>query len=427
MTNLNDNAWNKLFDKYNILERINTDNIFQISASKIKEFREPRLMTKFDHFVNLPKIFQKNNLSILPITRGNYVISKFETYKKFKDNNDLPIEYIDFPENIQSIDFENITSESTAINCAYISGIFSDFLDVENLLPTVSGRMSSKTFDFNIKSLDNSKFTNITVNNSQIEIDGGYEEDNSLSLIEAKNSISSDFLIRQLYYPFRLWEGKIDKIVRPIFLVYSNGIFNLYEYKFEDLFNYNSLILIKQKRYSLEVKNISLEDIEKVLLTTKYINEPKIPFPQANSFERIINLLELLNTQTELTKDDITTTYDFDERQTDYYTNAGRYLGLIEKNNTNGKIKYLLSDQGELLFKTNYKQRQLALVKSILEHSVFSNTLSLYFKKAKSPTKSEIVNIMKKSNLYNITTDETFERRASTILKWVNWILSLQK
>lgn len=62
-------AWLKLFDKYNILQSIDKEGVFEISASQIKEFREPRLMTKFDHRSNLPEIFNQYDLSILPITR----------------------------------------------------------------------------------------------------------------------------------------------------------------------------------------------------------------------------------------------------------------------------------------------------------------------------------------------------------------------
>lgn len=62
-------AWLKLFDKYNVLPSIDKEGVFEISASQIKEFREPRLMTKFDHRSNLPEIFNQYDLSILPITR----------------------------------------------------------------------------------------------------------------------------------------------------------------------------------------------------------------------------------------------------------------------------------------------------------------------------------------------------------------------
>ncbi|MCH3950790.1 MAG: hypothetical protein LKE33_07660 [Acidaminococcus sp.] len=33
----NEDAWEKLFEEYNIIEKINKDGIFQISADQIKE------------------------------------------------------------------------------------------------------------------------------------------------------------------------------------------------------------------------------------------------------------------------------------------------------------------------------------------------------------------------------------------------------
>lgn len=422
----NDSAWEKLFEKYKIIENIEKEGQYAINSRAINEFREARLMTKFDHHNNLPALFQQNQLSVLPVTRGNYVIAKFDAYQSFESSSEISVEHLTFPENIQSIDFENITSEATAINCAYVSGIFTHFLEEEALYPTVDGRMSSGNFDYKINNIVHPELINLSVVNSQIEIDGGYEGIRSLSLIEAKNSISSDFLVRQLYYPFRLWKKKVTKEVKLIFLIYTNGIFHLYEYKFEDPYYYNSLVLIKQNRYSLETKNISLEEIQKILNSIQTVNEPKIPFPQADSFERVINLCELLNQQIELTKDNVTTTYDFDKRQSDYYFNAGCYLGLFDKKNEDG-IKYYLTEEGKALFKINYKQRQLKFVKLILKHSVFCETLALYFKKAESPTNYEIVKIMKQENLYNINQEKTFQRRASTILGWINWILALDE
>ena len=36
--NLNDTAWQKLFEKYDILRRVEQDGFFTISAAQIKEF-----------------------------------------------------------------------------------------------------------------------------------------------------------------------------------------------------------------------------------------------------------------------------------------------------------------------------------------------------------------------------------------------------
>ncbi|MCX0360978.1 transcriptional regulator [Clostridium perfringens] len=419
----NDIAWEILFNKYNIISEINEKGKFEITAKQINEVREARLMTKFDHKVNLPKIFADNKLSILPITRGSYIISKFEAYSKFEDANS-EIVRVQFPDYIESIDYENISSEAMAINCAYVSGIIHDFIEDEGLVPTVNGRMSSDLFSFNIKS--NNCDMNVEVKNSQIEIDGGYEGLKTLSLIEAKNSISDDFIIRQLYYPYRLWSNKIDKKVKPIFMVYSNGIYNLYEYEFKDKENYNSLVLVKQKNYTIENIDIEIKDIIDVLENTEILDEPKIPFPQANNFNRVINLCELLY-KNEMTKEEITVNYDFDPRQTNYYTDAGRYLGLINKKREKEGVKFFLTAEGKKLFSLKYRERQLKYVELIFKHKAFRKCFDECLVYGEIPNKREVVQIMEESELYKIESLNTYERRASTVTGWVNWIIELTK
>jgi hypothetical protein len=73
MTKIDDNRLH-IFEKYDILSKIDKDGHFEITSSQINEFMESRLMTKFDYSTNLPELFQENRLSILPITRGSYLI-----------------------------------------------------------------------------------------------------------------------------------------------------------------------------------------------------------------------------------------------------------------------------------------------------------------------------------------------------------------
>lgn len=72
----------------------------------------------------------------------------------------------------------------------------------------------------------------------------------------------------------------------------------------------------------------------------------------------------------------------------------------------------------------NYKQRQLALCKSILEHKVFYNVFS-FCQYGSIPDRNVIVKIMKESNLYKVESESTYVRRASTVSGWINWMLSL--
>ena len=431
----NETSWIKLFEEHKVFESIKKNGSFIIDSKQINVEREARLMAKIDHSFQLPKIFADNNLSILPISRGAYIISDIKTFSDFTPCEDSIIDFI-FPEYIESLDYNNITSEAVAINGAYVSGIIEDFTQDKLLLPTVNGRMSSQAFNFNIhRNLPMSGLLNIRVEKSQIEIDAGFEGMNSLNLIEAKNTISSDFIIRQLYYPYRLWESKISKPVRPIFLTYTNGIFHLREYVFDDLTNYNSIRLINQKRYRIKESTalvINTETVQALIHNSIIVPEPEIPFPQADSFERIINLCEILGNKISLTKDELISDYDFkqgdtfDMRQVDYYTNAARYLGFIERGrNENNEVCYFLTSKGINLFELPIKERQIEFSKSILSHLVFNRVLSLYFNKAEIPTKSETVQIMRESNLFHIESDDTFQRRASTILSWIDWILNL--
>ena len=282
--------------------------------------------------------------------------------------------------------------------------------------------MSSGNFGFDIET--DSGVKRIDVANSQIEIDAAYEGINCLSLFEAKRDLSDDFLVRQLYYPFRVWKERVTKPVKPVFLVFSNGMFNLYQYEFDDPQNYNSLRLVKQKNYVIATE-ISLSDIENLLITVPFVAEPKISFPQADRMSRIVNLIELLN-EKPMTKQDITSKYAFDERQTNYYTDAGRYLGLIEKgHDENGNILFQLSTRGRHILGLEYKERQLAIVTQILAHKVFNETLKLHLQYGEMPDKQTIIRIMKEANLYNIEADSTYLRRSSTVVGWINWILGI--
>lgn len=72
-----------------------------------------------------------------------------------------------------------------------------------------------------------------------------------------------------------------------------------------------------------------------------------------------------------------------------------------------------------------YKERQLAIVKQILMHKVFNETLKLHLQCGSMPDKQTIIQIMKMSNLYHVEADSTYLRRSSTVVGWINWILEI--
>jgi hypothetical protein len=419
----NDLAWNKIFDNLDVLNKIEKKSYIEISASQIKEIsgREPRLITKIDYSSQLPDIFAKNRIGILPNSRGTYVLSKMNVFNKFP-NVIGEIYSFKVPSYIDSIEPTQISSEANAINCSYISGIISDFVQDEDLVPTISGRMKSGIFNFNIQNTHLNSLLKINVHNAQIEIDGGFEGRNSLTLIEAKNTISNDFIIRQLYYPYRLWEQKTKKELNLVYLTYSNGIYTLNQYMFDDKLNYNNIKLIRSKKYSIDNKTITRNDFEEMYKGVIIFPEPLVPFPQADSFERVVNLIEILSND-EKSKEQITEEFDFDPRQTDYYYNAALYLGLVKNLEAMDGNNIELSQLGKSLMNLDIPARQLKLVSLILSHAVFYEVFLMAKFKGKTPGKKDVIEIMKNHSLRNVNSESTLIRRSSTVMSWVNWAL----
>jgi hypothetical protein len=384
--------------------------------------RESRLMAKFDHCVNLPQIFKENQLSILPTSRSQYAIGHFETHCKVEYGG-IALEIVDFPPTIESIDYTNLYSESAVLNCAFNTGII-DRLAGETMLYTISGRMSTEQFQFSINNIRNNGVYQIDVDRSQCEIDAGFEGSDRFFLLEAKMGKIDDFLIRQLYYPYRLWSQKLNKTVIPVLMTYSNDIFSFFLYRFKNPLNYNSIELIDQKNYIINCEEVSRTDLEDLWKNIEVKPErDRIPFPQADKFERVVDLLSLL-VNTALTKEEITGNYQFDERQTSYYTDAARYLGLVRKEQRQPRspIFYALTPEGRSILQTKHKYKVLALIRQILEHEVFYRVFAIALEKGEIPEKREIIRIMNSSNL--AIQKNTIERRATTVRAWIDWIRS---
>lgn len=424
----NDQAWGKLFEERSILDSIAKDGYHEIAAKDINRYREARLMTKFDHKSQLPDIFSSNRLSIQPNSRGTYLIGKFDSYFTLGNLPEPDIKVLPFPETIETISPDNIFSEATAILCAHNSGIIEHLLG-EPCELTVMGRMSTGVFDYTISDVADGNRWSITVRNSQCEIDAGFEGDSQFAIIEAKNESVEDFLIRQIYYPYRLWKQKITKPTVPLFMTVSDGIFSFYKFRFLDDSHYNSLELQEHRRFQLGSMEIELADIVTMLNATQAVAETSdVPFPQSDSFGRVIDLLQQLKfAGGTLTKEEITTLHAFDGRQADYYANAGRYLGVIERAKGSAGSYYQLTNKANEILAMNQRNRQLALAKLIVGHETFGNTLRLYLSQSSRPTKEQVIAIMKQAQLNRVESEKTIARRASTVLAWVDWVIELTK
>lgn len=410
--------WEEIFNDYDILNEIKSNGFFEITADQIRPYKEPRLMAKFDYYKQLPKIFKENNLGILPVSNGKYIIGNFNLFESLKKSSyeNVIINEVSLPDFIETIDPDNIYSESNALNVAFLSGMFDDVFG-EKMYETIQGKMRVKSFEFLINK------NKVKVNGAAIEIDGGYESMTKVVLVEAKNSMPNDFVIRQLYYPYRYWHDKIVKEVIPVFFTYENGVYTFFIYKFSDLYDYNSLELIDVKRYI--VSNAISENIKKNIFKNinliDELSQKDIPLPQADSFSKVIASIDLFSNGI-CNANELSNELGFDVRQGKYYIDALRYLGIVEKSSTFGE--YNLSVYGSKLTNYDVKERNKELISCIIKHKPFYDTYKYYNDNGTIPDKSYIMDIIKKY-IPNMAF-ETVNRRASTIKSWIQWIIGAQ-
>jgi hypothetical protein len=409
-------TWNSLFEDFDIIKQISVYGKYEIKAKIIKKYREPRLVTKFDSFEQMPIVFRQNNLGIFPVSRDAYVIGKYNLFYPLEDK-DLEIKNVNTHTNYQSLNPNQIDSESEAIQIAYLNKILSDFLEDDKIVPTFFGKKGVGTFDFKVKD-NNGNIYPVKVDGGIMEVDSSFESDKNFIIIEAKNTNIKNFLIRQLYYPFRYFYPKITKKVRLVFLTYFDDKFKLFEYKFKQPEVYNSIELIQTKTYKLNSFFFNKSSFIKILNESIVFQEPRVPFPQANNLKRVFEICEYL-AMNKINKEEIKKNQNFHLRQVDYYLNAGIYLELIIKE----KNTYNLSDLGKFLIKATLKDKYLIVFRNLLKHEVFYNIFKDLLQNTKTINKDKILEIMHHSSLYNVKKNSTIYRRYSTVYRWTQEIM----
>jgi len=238
-----------------------TDGPLPLSAKQIKaacqDFtktaqKEVRILCTQTTREMRPMVFKERDLFLLPTRNGYYCIIHGEGYM---DVPGVPGEAKNYTSNL-SFELESSkvgNSEMQHLDFAHASGLICDFMEVDFLALTIRGRKYTPRFIFNVGS------NQIEVESVQTEVDAGYEGQDKIILIEAKNSKTTNTIIRQLYYPFRMWSAFTNKKVSTLFFERRPGEekpeFHLWKYEFENYKDYNSIELTKSGKYLIESKS----------------------------------------------------------------------------------------------------------------------------------------------------------------------------
>lgn len=204
------------------------------------------ILCKQDTRESRPRVFQENDLFILPTRNGIYSIIKGEGYV------DIPPIEEKFEVYVSKLDFLLDTtkvgnSEMQHLDFAYASSLIRTFLQDESLVLTIRGRKFTPVdgFKFFIGKHE------IEARSVQTEVDAGYEGRKQIVLIEAKATRQSNTIIRQLYYPFRQWQHHTPKKIIPVFFDKFKDTFRLWQFRFKDVSNYNSIELVKAQSFQI--------------------------------------------------------------------------------------------------------------------------------------------------------------------------------
>lgn len=250
---MNSVPWKVIFDKYQIHKHNFTKSPFTISAEQIKTAtahfkqtneKEVRILCKQDCREDRPDVFIENELFLLPIKNGTYVIVKGEGYVDIPTIPDATKIYkskLTF-----TLDTSKVgNSEMQHLDFAYATSLIRSFLNDDTLVLTIRGRKYTPQFSFNVDK------QRIDVKSVQTEVDAGYEGSNQIALIEAKNSKTNNVIIRQLFYPFRQWSHYSKKKVITLFFEKRLNYYSLWQFEFLDKNNYNSIQL--HKSYKVQI------------------------------------------------------------------------------------------------------------------------------------------------------------------------------
>ncbi len=146
--------------------------------------------------------------------------------------------------------------------------------------------------------------------------------------------------------------------------------------------------------------------------------DKNIPFPQADDFDKIIQILHFPNDEDLNDIIKISSRLgDISDRQVSYYVSAAMFLGFVEV--TNGKRVF--SKHAIAIKNMNTYMQNAEIISTILLNPVFNKTYvySVLFGQQEPSVVADILN-----QYYPDYSDAIYKRRAQTVISWVNWVIS---
>ncbi len=249
-------AINKIFK--DLRDASPDSNVLEFDNNKVKEvtgtlFRNQFDATKFDSYKALPNLLKENGFFIVHLGKGRHAFVKGEGFHKFEKIKEI----IDWDLSTKSYIDKISQSEAQSASTAFNDQIVHDFIfgDIKKDVLVHTARRARVSYNFNINK------TSLRADTLQIEIDGLFESKDTIATVEVKNVEHEDFEIRQLFSAMKYFEMLKEKKeipenvkIRHLFMIRirkkDKNYFKVYEYKFTDKEDPNSIKFVKCKRYN---------------------------------------------------------------------------------------------------------------------------------------------------------------------------------
>lgn len=276
----------------------------------------------------------------------------------------------------------------------------------EDVALTIRGRSRSPDFVFPLNGID------FPISGVQIEVDGGYEGATTINLVEAKVGPRDNLSVRQLIYPQLAWEQTIGKrkAVRTYICFYQEPILRFIPVAYENG--------ICRADHSKEVA-FMLEPEAKLDLGAIQVKPDApvpvlgVPFPQADRFETVLAMFSIVVREEEIAKDLLLLDFDIDPRQIDYYSNAMRWMGLVEVEK--GVIR--LTTDGRAIAAQPHAEKIRRMVEVIFSEPIFNHVL-----------RHGIADVPPALfDRWGCDSESTRHRRLQTVKAWVSYFEALSK
>ncbi|MBC7265328.1 MAG: AAA-associated domain-containing protein [Chloroflexi bacterium] len=412
MPRIRDQAWEKIF----AVKGWKGTGPFTITADEIKAItnQEPRLMAKFDMREDRPLILQQRGLFILPVQDGVYKILPGEGYHDLE-----PLSTTQ--EFVSRVAFSLYSlhrgiGEMQHLDYAYNCGLLGEIVGDHTLYLAARGRKRSGAFRLRVEQ------EWLEVEGVQIEIDAGYEGRHSIVLIEGKirKSPYGNFIIRQLYYPYRDWTesvkvARVPKTVVPFFFIHEPGTetYNFWRYSFADLLDYGSIHLVSSSSHRIVWRP---DNTQSQILKIQPDAKLEGIIPQADSLSRVVELVFRVSEGLDNSKA-IAEHFGFDRRQSSYYREAAESLGLVRLEPDN---RYVLTDEGKQFVALPTPERYVKLASLIIAMPIMKRVIeAVEGRLGQWVTNEEIAQIIAQHSHIG---GSTAGRRTQTIKSWLKWL-----